>query len=66
MQNNFDAMQIAQRVLTALTKKRPPDKADVVALREFVGPQSQDAGPDELACDVIQKAMKQRTESRGA
>ncbi len=64
MQYSLDAMQTALRVLTAITERRAPDPADLAHLRELAGPGHEQTDPDELACDVIQKATKHREKAR--
>lgn len=59
-------MQLALRVLTALTEKRYPDSDDVTKLRELAGPGHETTDPDVLACDVIHAALKHREEVRDA
>ena len=56
MQDGVDAMKIGLRVLMALNEKRAPDPADLDALRHFA-PLLGDLAPDELACEVIQRAI---------
>ena len=63
MVESVEAMQIALRVLTALTEKIAPDPADVEALRRLA-PSRDHAHLDELACEVIQQALKRRGDSR--
>lgn len=65
MDTNFDAMMIAVRVLTALNEKRPPDPDDLGYLRQSA-PLSAHLPADELACEVIQQAIKRRTAGRTA
>ena len=65
MQQSFVAMQTALRVLTAITEKRHPDQSDVDALQGFIGSQEQGIGLDELACEVIQRALNRRAIARG-
>jgi hypothetical protein len=65
MQQSLEAMTTALRVLTALTDKRYPDPADVETLRGYV-PQLRDEPPDELACEVIEQALKHRAVARSA
>lgn len=65
MDTTFDAMMIAVRVLTALNEKRPPDPDDLGYLRRFA-PRAAELPPDELACEAIQQAIKNRTEVRTA
>jgi hypothetical protein len=66
MQHSLDAMKLAMRVLTTLTEKRHPEADDVAALRALAGPKLQGMPLDELACEVIQAALKNRTAARGA
>ncbi len=58
-------MKIGLRVLMALNEKRAPDPADLDALRHFT-PLLGDLAPDELACEVIQRAIEWRAEVRAA
>jgi hypothetical protein len=64
MQHSFDAMRTALRVLTAITEKCQPDQNDVDALYGLAGPQPGGIGLDELACEVIQKALDRRAIAR--
>jgi hypothetical protein len=66
MQQSFDSMTTALRVLKAVMEKRHPDAADIAALRDLAVPQPQEIDVDELACEVIQKALKRRADARGA
>ncbi|HEY3827292.1 MAG TPA: hypothetical protein VGL82_22215 [Bryobacteraceae bacterium] len=63
MDDTFDAMMIAVRVLTAVNEKRQPDAADLGYLRQF-SPPAAHLPCDELACEVIQQIIKQRAEVR--
>lgn len=65
MQQSLGAMKAALRVLTALNEKRQPKDADIGALVRFAGPPPANAGLDEFACDVIQKALQRRAQVRG-
>ena len=65
MQYGLDAMRVALRVLTAITDKRNPDPGDLQELHRLA-PLHADASPDELACEVIQKAIKGRADARQA
>ena len=56
-------MKTALRVLTAITERRAPDTTDVEELRRYA-PLLGDAPLDELACDVIQQALKRRAVER--
>jgi hypothetical protein len=64
MPRSIEAMQLALRVLTALTEKRYPDPEDLAQLRQLA-PDAAAKTPDELACEVIQNALKHRAEVRG-
>jgi hypothetical protein len=57
-------MELALRVLTALTEKRHPDPADVERLHTMAEASTRGLPLDELACEVIQKALKHRAEAR--
>lgn len=59
------AMTVALRVLAAITYKHEPDPADVAELKRLA-PLLADTPPDELACDVIQQAIRRRAEVRAA
>ena len=63
MLQSLAAMKTALRVLTALSEKRAPDPADVDTLTNYA-PLLWNLSVDELACDVIQQALKRRAESR--
>jgi hypothetical protein len=57
-------MKVALRVLTALTERQVPDAADLERLHRCLSSYPPDAAPDELACDVIQQALKRRAIAR--
>jgi hypothetical protein len=63
MERSLHAMKIAARVLLAIGEHRPPDEADVEELRTL-DPLMSDMPVDELACDVIQQALKRKEELR--
>jgi hypothetical protein len=65
MQRSIDALKVALRVLTAISEHHEPDLADVDRLRAYA-PLLSDASLDELACDVIQQALRRRNEARKA
>ena len=56
-------MQLALRVLSALTEKRSPAAEDVAQLRQLA-PDAAAKAPDELACEVIHATLKRRAEVR--
>jgi hypothetical protein len=65
VQNSLEQMKVALRVLTAIRERVHPDPADVEILRKSIGnPELAQKPPDELACDVIQMALKIRAERR--
>ena len=63
MQEHNNAMLIALRVLTAVTHYQEPSPLDVEFLRGCA-PLSANGRPDELACEVIQHALKNRSATR--
>ena len=63
MQTGIAAMTVALRVLTAVTERREPAVKDLEELRRLA-PLLADQPIDELACDVIQQASRQRAELR--
>jgi len=63
MQPEKDAMKVALRVLTALGEHQEPVQEDIAELRR-IAPDRATASVDELACDVIQRAIRHRAESR--
>ena len=65
MRQSLDAMTTALRVLTAITEKRHPDPGDVDVIRGLAGTGCESMGIDELACEVIQKALKRRASAGG-
>ena len=56
-------MKTAMRVLAALNEKRDPTPADIDELRGLA-PDFSATGLDELACEVIQRALRHRAEAR--
>lgn len=65
MEKSLAAMQTALRVLTAVTREESPAQSDLDELRKF-SPLMQDGPADELACDVIQQAIRRREQVRRA
>jgi hypothetical protein len=64
-QHSSEILELALRVLTAITDKCYPDPADVAALRRlapFAGPMP----VDELACELIQGVLRIRATARVA
>ena len=66
MQQSLDAMRVALRVLTALNDKRQPEASEIATLRQLAGPNFATTSLDELACEVVQNALKHRVQARGA
>lgn len=64
MQQSYDQIRIAVRVLGALTEHRCPYGDDIAALRAIAGPGTQDLTDDELACKVIHEALDRRAAVR--
>jgi len=58
-----DALDTALRVLSALNVKADPNPVDVTKLRSLC-PSLSGAALDELACDVIQQALRSRRQTR--
>ena len=61
MDHSRSAMQVALRVLKALTEDRLPDPTDMTRLRRFV-PSLGDLPAAELACGAIRHVIEQRAE----
>jgi hypothetical protein len=61
----IEVMKIALRVLTALTEKTGPTADDIEGLLGFA-PDLTRLPPDELACEVIQRAMKRQVHMQRA
>jgi hypothetical protein len=56
---SIEVMKVALRVLTAITEKSGPLTSDLRTLLDFA-PDLTRLPPDELACEVIQRAMKRQ------
>jgi hypothetical protein len=67
MQQSLAAIRLAIRVLTAITNRQHPASADVEELRRLAQDSSR-LPPDELACEVIQGALRRiaRVRNEGA
>jgi hypothetical protein len=63
MQESLEAMKVAVRVLGTLNQNQSPDGDDLDRLRQLA-PLSAHLPADELACEVIQQAIKHRAEVR--
>ena len=64
MENSLSAMETALRVLSALTHRKNLDPNDEDELRRLAG-NTQTGNLDELACEVIQRAIHARAKARG-
>jgi hypothetical protein len=62
MPDSANVMKAALRVLTANTEKADPSPADIGALQAFAPDVS--LPPDELACEVVKRAMKMQVRVR--
>jgi hypothetical protein len=60
-----EAMKTALRILVAISERRQPDWADVELLRSLAPP-ILEASLEEIACEVIQTALKNRALVRSA
>jgi len=58
-------MACSTRVLTALSERHQPDQSDVDELHWYA-PSDRERPLDELVCDAIQRALKDREETRNA
>jgi len=56
-------METALRVLTAITEHRNPEPADLEELHRLL-PNRPELSDDELACEVIKRALRQRSKVR--
>ena len=65
MQQSFDAMKLALRVLEAVNERREPDSQDVAGLRALA-PLIANLPLDELACEVMRLALERRAKVREA
>src|SRR5579871_4097470 len=59
VQQSLHEMQLALRVLNAITNHRDPEPADVEELHRLA-PSEQGISIDELACRVVTKALQRR------
>src|SRR5437667_12406667 len=62
---SIEVMKVALRVLTAVTEKSMPAAADRESLLSFA-PDLTALPPDELACEVVQRAMKRQVHMQRA
>jgi hypothetical protein len=62
VQQFLDTMLLALRVLTAINERKNPDPTDVEKLRKLA-PEGANRPVDELACEVIQLALKKRSKA---
>ena len=59
MSDTMASIDTATRVLMAIMDKGKPEPCDVEELRRFA-PDCSDLPVDELACEVVQRAVKRR------
>jgi len=64
MELSLDAMEIALRVLKAVNERRSPEQADIDGLCALGGSPLSTTPVDEMACDVIRKALIRRAAIR--
>ena len=66
MQQSVYAMKVALRVLDSLTSRQRPDPADVQELSRYAPASANYSleSLDEVACEVIQQALKHRASVR--
>jgi len=65
MEPSKAAMKAALRVLTALSERQQPDQSDVDELHWYA-PSERERPIDELVCEAIQRALKEREQRRKA
>lgn len=65
MAENLEAVLLALHVLSAVNTGFAPDAKDVEALRRMA-PEEKDLQVDELACVIIQRALRDRREKMGS
>jgi len=63
MKEHLQIMKVSLRVLNALNESLPPAEADLEILRQYLGDDSP-SDADELACEVIRKALWARSRIR--
>jgi len=64
MEDPLEIMKAALRVLTAIQECTYPNTHDVEILRTCCDPAMVNKSPDEIACDVIQRALRVRAALR--
>jgi hypothetical protein len=64
MKTGLDVMKAALRVLSSITEKQAPDSRDLQALRAYA-PEAAGFADDELAREMIQRALRARASLRG-
>jgi hypothetical protein len=63
MKEHLEIMKVSLRVLNALSESVPPDDGDLEILRCYLGHEGP-SNADELACEVIRKALWVRSRIR--
>lgn len=66
IKENLEIMKVSLRVLAALSDHAHPDPADIDTLRYYLAWDTPPANLDELACEVIKKALVRRAWIRAA
>ena len=65
MTTTLAEMEVALRMLKAITERREPDPQDVKTVRQLL-PHAEELSDDERACKVIQQALIRRSRVRAA
>jgi hypothetical protein len=65
MLETLATMRAAMRVLVAVTDGQTPNPTDVAKLRASVPGVEKGLPPDDLACQAIQQALKDRDRAKG-
>jgi hypothetical protein len=60
MDESYQVLRTALRVISAINEKRRPDPADTERLNAIAGPKPNGVTTDEFTCDVIKEAIKVR------
>jgi len=63
MQQSLAVMKLALQVLSATTERREPNPSDVQALMGLA-PEAAGLAVDDLACEVVQRALEYRKKVR--
>jgi len=63
MERVVEPMKVALRVLSAVSERQTPASADIALLKAYA-PEWAGAPLDEMACEVIQQALRKRAAAR--